>query len=160
MSNKKGFTLIELLAIIVILAIIALITTPIVLNLINQSKEAANKRSVEAYAKAVEYAVMQYEYNNNGELPTDDPNTATNPKTAYEKISSFIEYSNSDVHCLVQINGNGKGSVDICGCQVGSYTKTHYKYSSVGGKGADKDTTNTAARTTSTSSTACKSYSN
>ena len=85
MNNKKGFTLIELLAVIVILAIIALITTPIVLNLINQSKEAANKRSVEAYAKAVEYAVIQYEYNNNGELPSTDTTT-----TAYDKIKDNI----------------------------------------------------------------------
>ena len=36
---KKGFTLIELLAVIVILAIIALIATPIVLNIINDTKE-------------------------------------------------------------------------------------------------------------------------
>ena len=33
--NKKGFTLIELLAVIVILAIIALIATPIILGIIN-----------------------------------------------------------------------------------------------------------------------------
>ena len=32
--NKKGFTLIELLAVIVILAVIALIATPMILNVI------------------------------------------------------------------------------------------------------------------------------
>ena len=36
--NKKGFTLIELLAVIVLLGIIAMITTPVVLNAINNSK--------------------------------------------------------------------------------------------------------------------------
>jgi type IV pilus assembly protein PilA len=118
MNNKKGFTLIELLAIIVILAIIALITTPIVLNLINQSKEAANKRSVEAYAKAVEYAVMEYEYDHNGEIPT------------FSDISGKINYANSDVKCTVELNGDTSASVELCGCQVGSYTKTRYKYSS------------------------------
>ena len=144
MNNKKGFTLIELLAVIVILAIIALITTPIVLNLINQSKEAANKRSVEAYAKAVEYAVAQYEYDNNGELPT------------FANISSKIEYSNSDVVCTVEINGDTKGSVELCGCKVGSYTNTYYKYSSKkGNKGASKDTVTSALSGTSSASGTC-----
>ena len=53
---KKGFTLIELLAVIVILAIIALIATPIVLNIIDETKENAVKRSAEMYLNAVEYA--------------------------------------------------------------------------------------------------------
>ena len=35
---NKGFTLIELLAVIVILAIIALIATPIIINIIEDSK--------------------------------------------------------------------------------------------------------------------------
>ena len=46
---KKGFTLIELLAVIVILAIIALIATPIILGIINDAKDSANERSVELY---------------------------------------------------------------------------------------------------------------
>jgi type IV pilus assembly protein PilA len=40
-NMKKGFTLIELLAVIVILAIVALITTPIILTTIQSSKEKA-----------------------------------------------------------------------------------------------------------------------
>ncbi len=44
--NKKGFTLIELLAVIIILAIIALITTPIILNVINKARlDAAKDKS-------------------------------------------------------------------------------------------------------------------
>ena len=39
--NKKGFTLIELLAVIIILAVIALIATPIVLNVVEQAREKA-----------------------------------------------------------------------------------------------------------------------
>ena len=54
---KKGFTLIELLAVIVILAIIALIATPIVLSIINESKESAQLRSAEMYLKGVETSV-------------------------------------------------------------------------------------------------------
>src|SRR5574344_3045714 len=51
---KRGFTLVELLAVIVILAIIALIATPIILNIIATAQEGANLRSVEGYAKALE----------------------------------------------------------------------------------------------------------
>lgn len=40
-KNSKGFTLIELLAVIVILAIIALIATPIVLGLISRARKGA-----------------------------------------------------------------------------------------------------------------------
>ena len=43
--NKKGFTLIELLAVIIILAVIALIATPIVLNTVEKAKKEANKNS-------------------------------------------------------------------------------------------------------------------
>ena len=38
---KKGFTLIELLAVIIILAIVALIATPIVLDVVNDAKKSA-----------------------------------------------------------------------------------------------------------------------
>ena len=41
MKEKRGFTLIELLAVIVILAIIALIATPIVLGLISKARQGA-----------------------------------------------------------------------------------------------------------------------
>jgi len=44
--KRKGFTLIELLAVIIILAVIALIATPIVLNVVNEAKKQANKNSV------------------------------------------------------------------------------------------------------------------
>ena len=38
-EKNKGFTLVELLAVIVILALIALIATPIILNVINDAKK-------------------------------------------------------------------------------------------------------------------------
>ncbi len=57
MKNKKGFTLIELLAVIVVLAIIALIATPIVMNTIKKSQKGAAERSADNYIEAVETAV-------------------------------------------------------------------------------------------------------
>ena len=56
---KKGFTLIELLAVIVILAIIALIATPIVLSIIEDTKESATLRSAEYYLSAVENSIAK-----------------------------------------------------------------------------------------------------
>ena len=41
-SNKKAFTLIELLAVIIILAVIALIATPVVLNVVDNARKEAN----------------------------------------------------------------------------------------------------------------------
>ncbi len=54
---KKGFTLIELLAVIVILAIIALISTPIILGIIGDSKEQTILESGELYLRAVSTAI-------------------------------------------------------------------------------------------------------
>jgi len=58
---KKGFTLIELLAVIVILAIIALIATPIILGIINDARKESNERSAELYASAVRNAIASYQ---------------------------------------------------------------------------------------------------
>ena len=55
--KKKGFTLIELLAVIVVLAIIALIATPIVMNTIKSAKKGAAERSADSYIGAVETAI-------------------------------------------------------------------------------------------------------
>lgn len=44
-NTKKGFTLIELLAVIVILAIIALIATPIIIGVINKARAKSAENS-------------------------------------------------------------------------------------------------------------------
>ena len=57
--KKKGFTLIELLAVIVVLAVIALIATPIVLNLVKTAKIGAAEQSVTGYVKAIENTIIK-----------------------------------------------------------------------------------------------------
>ena len=54
---KKAFTLIELLAVIIILAIIALIATPIVLDVINDARRSASKS---AAAMVLDSAKLYY----------------------------------------------------------------------------------------------------
>ena len=63
---NRGFTLVELLAVIVILAVLALIATPIVLSIIDDAKESAMLRSAEMYLSGVENAVMRENMNNGG----------------------------------------------------------------------------------------------
>ena len=53
MKKKNAFTLIESLAIIVILAIIAVITVPIILNIIEDSQKGAVKDSAYGYKDAI-----------------------------------------------------------------------------------------------------------
>ena len=56
---KKGFTLIELLAVIIILAVIALIAVPIIINVIEDSREKAAISSANGYVRAVNYKIAQ-----------------------------------------------------------------------------------------------------
>ena len=57
--RKKGFTLIELLAVIVILAVIALIATPIILNIIEKARKSAFKDSAYGIKATVESKAME-----------------------------------------------------------------------------------------------------
>ena len=88
--KKKGFTLIELLAVIVILAILALIAIPIVINIINDSRENSHKRSIQTYGRAVENAIATWQSKNDGQLP--------------ENISDYvIQTSGEKVECQNKI---------------------------------------------------------
>ena len=108
---KKGFTLIELLAVIVILAIIALIATPIILGIINDAREKANERSVELYASAVKNGIAAYQL------------TGLNAPTSFSDLT--IQYD-GDVKCTVQ-ELYEDGSFYLEGCKVNNGDK-EYSY--------------------------------
>ena len=57
--KKKGFTLIELLAVILILAIIAVIVTPIISKIIDEAKAQSDKRSAEKFIRAAQTFYME-----------------------------------------------------------------------------------------------------
>lgn len=54
---KKGFTLVELLAVIVILAVIALIATPMIMGIIDKARKGALKETVHAYIESIQNTV-------------------------------------------------------------------------------------------------------
>ena len=102
-KNKKGFTLIELIAVLVIMAILALIVTPLVMTIIRKARISADKRSIDAYGRSIELAVASYLLDT-GKFPTD--------------VSQLtIEYSGSLVECsTTQLNSDS--SVYLTGCTV------------------------------------------
>ena len=110
---KKGFTLIELLAVIIILAVIALIATPIVLNVVDNAKESARKSSIAGYADAMKLGVSDYMFINKGELPKID--------TAFQ-----IKYQpkGEEVSCENVYSTNHNGIV-LNNCVVGNYEKKY-----------------------------------
>ena len=118
-KNLRAFTLIELIAVLVIMAILALIVTPLVMNIIRKAKLAADKRSIDAYGRSIELAIAGYLLDN-GKFPT-----------SIDQLT--IEYSGNKVECsTTQLNSDS--SVYLTGCTVGGRT-VDYAY------GTDKNTT-------------------
>lgn len=76
---KKGFTLVELIAVIIVLAIVALLATPVVIDVINDSRESANLRSIEGYARAIKQEY--YNQSMDGGTPTIDETFLSNVET-------------------------------------------------------------------------------
>ena len=118
-QKEKGFTLIELLAVIVVLAILALIAVPIVLNIIKDARNNSNKRSIESYARAIDYAVSEYMSEN------PDQEVVT-----WEDVKDRVEYKGK-VECqwgekLSTISQAGE--ITLHGCKVNNKTNSIYGY--------------------------------
>ena len=140
--KEKGFTLIELLAVIVILAIIALIATPIILNIIDNTKEQSAKRSIDMYANAVENAVAQYQLNEGKsisgtfkEIESDEPEeyiqlqlqlTPGMPNFNDAPIIK-VRYEGAKVVCDT-INVSNDGKIYLEDCMVNGTPVEEYVY--------------------------------
>ena len=122
--KKKGFTLIELLAVIVVLAVIALIATPIVLNLVKTAKIGSAEQSVTGYVKAIENTIIKdmideknisdgnYKYNSieadiSGKRPTSGKYTVKNGRV---ESGNFCV----DGYTIEYKNGQSKKISDTC----------------------------------------------
>ena len=120
--KSKAFTLIELIATLVIMAIIALIVTPLVMSIIRSARISADKRSIDAYGRSIELAIASYLLDN-GKFPTSIGELT-------------IEYSGNEVVCeTTQLNTDS--SVYLAGCRVAGRS-VDYAY------GTDKSPTYTA----------------
>ena len=112
-KRVKGFTLIELIAVLVIMAIIALIVTPLVMTIIRKARISADKRSIDAYGRSIELAIAGY-LMDKGSFPT-----------SIDQLT--IEYSGDEVVCTTtQINTDS--SVYLAGCTVGGRSVEGYIY--------------------------------
>lgn len=108
--KNKGFTLIELLAVIVILAIIALIATPIILGIINDARKSARERSAELGYTAVEYAVTSYLYDNDGIADGLNLSELSN----YFQAENVVYAATSNTTATISEKGdNGKKLCDV-----------------------------------------------
>ena len=112
-KRSRAFTLIELIAVLVIMAIIALIVTPLVMSIIKKARISADKRSIDAYGRSVELAIANYLLDN-GDFPTE--------------ISQLtIEYSGDRVECsTTQLNNDS--SIYLAGCTVNGRSVEGYTY--------------------------------
>lgn len=104
--KKNGFTLVELLAVIVILALLAIVSTPIVMNILENSKKSSFASSINGIKKAIEndFGVRDFDASNR-----------------YEYVNGVLYFVDKDGEKTVVpmsggiSNGNGIGSVDTYG---------------------------------------------
>ena len=154
MKRKNGFTLIELLAIIVILAIIAVITVPIILNIIENSKQGAATDSAYGYKDAVNKWYVsklqednKYTLNGGYTISEGKLNDIEIPLSGDKPTSGNLHYTNSilDGGCLtigeykVTFDKNGRASsaekgeciptIPTCPGCVFAYTTDTWYYS-------------------------------
>ena len=95
---KKGFTLIELLAVIIILAIIALITTPIILNVMDDARKSAGlSETYIIYDGINNYCRTSEIKKETGTLTTDDIDCSTKTTFTNEEINKMINLGNAEV---------------------------------------------------------------
>ena len=113
MVTPKGFTLIELLAVIVILAIIALIATPIVLGIIEESRVNTQRVSAQYMLDTVEKAYSMAYTENMGAVPTveqvkekfDMSGAEWKTEGTGDQAKHTVQTTNGEVVCDVNVSG-------------------------------------------------------
>jgi len=110
--KKNGFTLVELLAVIIILAVIALIATPIVLDVVDSAKKSAAERSAFGFAKAAQ----NYWFENEFAMLTDSTLDHLD-----EAEVEDIEVGGAAPTGCESVTYDAQGRVSFTGCVFGDY---------------------------------------
>ena len=161
-EKNKGFTLVELLAVIVILALIALIATPIILNVINDAKKQAAKDSAYGYMDAVEKYIVSSELEDksikDGTYSVEDLNSMGVSVKGSTPDNGTIKIENSSVKSYdIGIDGYvvSNGKVDKVSTTKSFKNGTAVYYNPVSG---EKCKSSEAVSTTGTKSGCMKWY--
>ncbi len=101
MRNSKGFTLIELLAVIIILAIVALVTTPTITSTINNSRLEGAKDKAWGTIKSVNLAYTDKDTNTS----TKDLSVTLPLKIVFGKVDETSKTGGK----IATVNGLGSG---------------------------------------------------
>ena len=133
---KKGFTLIELLAVIVILSVIALIATPMILNVIEESKKQALEASVKGIIESTRYFSMKNDDINSSvyEFKFDENNKGVTPN------GESLNYTGS-VDAEGKLILDREGNISLCLMNDNYYVYKNYNSGVVVGK-RDEDSCN------------------
>ena len=113
---KKGFTLIELLAVIVILAIIALIATPMILGIIEKAKKGGAESSALGFIDAVEKTVATNMLDTNKMNMEDGVYEVNILKSTTYDVKVKGEQPTEDSWVKIE-----KGQVTACSLKIGEY---------------------------------------
>ena len=124
MNKKSGFTVIELLAVIVILAVIALIATPLIMGVIDDARKGSAKNGAYGYVKAMENTIATEMIKDTTISP--EANQTTVGQVVFKKLANDGSTSTTDGKTI-----NYKGtkpasqSLQIVNGTVGSVSYTH-----------------------------------
>ena len=100
------------------MAIIALIATPVILNIIDDSRKSTNEQSINLYGRAVENAVANYMLVNPSKaIPKGSYTQSSEGKTLTGSQVLTVDYDGNKVECDT-ININSDGSVYLANCKI------------------------------------------
>ena len=141
MKLRKAFTLIELLAVIIILAIVALIATPIILDVVDDARKSAGlSESNMIYSSINNYCASIEMKKQMGTLDSEDVDCSSKTSFTTEEISKMVNLGNATIESNTYSNGkltnlivisnnnryvlcsNGSMTLESDGCEVSKVT--------------------------------------